>query len=168
MLSLFNRQKTCVRLVLDECVSRRLVVESPQGIKFEVKHTIEALGFGASDNEILRYLHRGDYDWFVTSDKALIKDCKRHGINVVRYHRGSLYFESTEIMRIGTHYLFDEGNGVYRCSLGFRLRGLYFDLRQWCYLRTPKRLRKRIFGRRAKSKRRRHKLILKSAGQSTA
>lgn len=136
---LSNREPR-LRLVLDECVSRRLSVK--RRTKYDISHTIDILGWGTSDSEIVRYLLTGEYDYFVTSDRGLLRDCERHGVRAVRYHRGSLYFETGEVVELGKHSIyFNKGDGR-RAKISYRLKGYFFCARRHYRKHVQRPLRK--------------------------
>lgn len=144
MNTLLNRRKP--RLLLDECVSSRLLVKTTANWRFEIEHSLELqeLGRGASDNEILRYLHRGEYDLFVTADRAFIRDCQRHGMNVALYNKGKVYFNNGKVVKLGTHYR-NFGSKEARMQNRFLfIQDNYFVLRRRFSKHVIKRIRRRV------------------------
>lgn len=128
-------QDRALRVLIDECVTRRLIVKLPKSANFDIVHSVDVqeLGWGASDSEILRFLQRAEYDLFVTADNALIKDCVRHGIRSAKYDMGKIYLESGEVLTVGKYRPSGTGDGVLkqrRKSLKYRIKGVYFGLRR--------------------------------------
>lgn len=98
LLALFGyRQKRPNGLLLDECVTSRLILNVSKEIAANIEHSrfVECLGKGASDDKILKYA-KSTGQTLITADRQLIRKCLRKNVKVGDYRNGTVYIMSKD------------------------------------------------------------------------
>ncbi|AIF84170.1 hypothetical protein NTE_02115 [Candidatus Nitrososphaera evergladensis SR1] len=96
----------CKRLLLDECVTRRLVLRLPKSANIDIEHSLDVAGLGmaASDDDILAYAIKTNRT-IVTIDRKFIRECLIKKVPVATYDKGTARFHgSGESLWLGKHY----------------------------------------------------------------
>ncbi|WP_415283913.1 DUF5615 family PIN-like protein [Candidatus Nitrososphaera sp. FF02] len=85
------------RLLLDECVSSRLVRHE---CILEIKHSVLAVRCGARDDEVLQHA-KATGQTIVTADFDFIRKCISAKVRVAAYYDGNAYFLKKQALHFG-------------------------------------------------------------------
>jgi hypothetical protein len=125
-----------LRLLLDECVSRRLVVSLSMRKNFDIVHTVDiaGLGWGAQDEDIMQYaVQTGRI--VITQDTDFLHECLRRNVAVAYYYAGRVtFYDDLPDLRLGRHYNLKKehvhtGSPILHLAK-YRLGGVYLGLRK--------------------------------------
>jgi predicted nuclease of predicted toxin-antitoxin system len=155
--NIVNPHDKALCILLDECVTRRLVVSLPADKKIDVEHSVDVagLGWGANDEDIMQYAMKTDRI-LVTQDVILVHECLRRNVAVAKYHMGkaTFYDGSISTLQLGAHYNYNKKHVRMTVekrprTIRYCLVGVYLRLRRYYrkyVMKQGKRIIFRLFG----------------------
>lgn len=108
-----------VKVLLDECVTRRVIIKSSASTDYEIRHTVDikGLGWGAKDEKIVSYLLRNSDCMFVTADRELMQKCLELKLQVgpaVSDAGIAYFFQDNELVYLGDYFGYDNYHVRYK------------------------------------------------------